>query len=1043
MNEYSFGSSQKLLMRLKSSVSKGKKITIICGSGLTLGNKTYPGVSSTSEIVDSIINKLGADRAIIDEELKDASNPGERYQKAMKTLLECEGQDELNVVIQMAVLKARLDKKSVISKGDIDLETLERDYDNWILNPALEALARLYSQHRRYFSDTILTTNFDPLIEIALNKSKVQTETKILSTDGKIENSVRHSDMTSVVHLHGFWRGSDTLHTAKQITRNRPQLKGSLSAILSTSLILVIGYSGWDDVFTKALVDLINEENSKVNVLWCFYGDEDLTLAKQNISLLKKIDASLEQRVVLYKGVDCMSLFPELLKILNQEKSADENNLVVKKYEDNIVLPALTSEFNALMHTGVGKVFASDNPIVNHKWTGREKELASINDSSKNVVYISGIGGQGKSGIASEYLSRYVTEDSEWEFWDWRDCKEESNRIYTKLIFIIERLTEGRYRAYQFTNSKFEDIVDLFFKVLGSRKIVFVFDNVDYYVDIVSLTLNGNIGFLFDEALLRQHNSKFIFTGRPVIENLKLNFLSLKLSGLSVDEARALFMIHPLPIKATDIEELATRSTQLTNGHPLWLNLIIGQGYKGKDNINDFLNDIGSSNGFNSSSQSDILAVETLDAIWSRLNVRQQTLLKILAENTKSETMDNLYQISEGEMTNYNKFHSAMNHLNNINLVVTKSQRFEKDEFELHPLVKQLIRRKYFQREDRRKYISLLVNFYDRVITVLKPKLDHEAPFSYFEKFTAKIELLINDLDYESALTGIREIFQPINLAGYTEEYLRVSHLLFISIDWEKAIIEEYNYFHDEFYAYAITLIEFGRHEEAKNYLKKYTKSISGKGVNYIRYCKMESYLAWFTGDYISAINYAEEGLHLLKESNIDTSIELDHQLALALRDSAIAENIDRAITIFRMNEALAEICDEDTIKNDLGGTFYGNIGRCYQILGSFKKALNCYKKSVVLLESSTISSTLLNKGYAFSWIGEIYSSNNEIIKALYAFALSKCYWDTSSPIKSTVIQAKINQILLKAQDINLHKILDTTRFDLEKMNRRFLEGNS
>ena len=73
--------------------------------------------------------------------------------------------------------------------------------------------------------DCIHSKQFSPLMEVGIIKND------------DIPKSI------NVVHLHGFWEDSDTLHTPKQLTTKRPQLKSSLS--LNTERYYSYSYSLW------------------------------------------------------------------------------------------------------------------------------------------------------------------------------------------------------------------------------------------------------------------------------------------------------------------------------------------------------------------------------------------------------------------------------------------------------------------------------------------------------------------------------------------------------------------------------------------------------------------------------------------------------------------------------------------------------------------------------------------------------------------------------------------------------------------------------
>jgi tetratricopeptide (TPR) repeat protein len=566
--------------------------------------------------------------------------------------------------------------------------------------------------------------------------------------------------------------------------------------------------------------------------------------------------------------------------------------------------------------------------------------------------------------------------------------------------------------------------------LIEERQIVFVFDNVDHYVDIGNFKLIGIVGHLFKEAIIRKHKCKFIFTGRPSISDINSSFLILKLEGLDDTETQELFLTYDLPLNTTDLTNLSNTSFKLTKGHPLWLLLIIGQAFKGKENVDSFIYEMNLSDSFRGNDESDILASNVLDTIWKRLTTNQQLLLRIISETVRSETLDNLHKISSSEFKTINKFNSSLKTLINLNLIVTKSYPKEKDEYDLHPLVKQFIRKKYLYSE-RSRFITLIVNYYNNILIVFKPKLDKQSPLSIFEKFTAKIELDVNARNYQEALVSLHEITDSITSAGYVEEFIRVSHIVFINIDWEQAIVEEYAYFHDLFHNYIHSLTEFGKFDDASNFLNKYLKNIPGKGVNYIAYCKSMAYLYWFQENFEKAISIAEEGEALKRNSGVDTDIEISHNLALALRDTKKQKNIERALQIFKLGEPIEEIISQSTIKDDLGGTFYGNIGRCLFFMNQIDNALICYNKSILLLKKHLHSNSYINLGYAYRWVGDIFLLKNQQMEAIYCYSLAKHYWTKTSPIKAAIVEKIIYQTIKTHPELS--NIDSLPKWELEK----------
>ena len=59
----------------------------------------------------------------------------------------------------------------------------------------------------------MLTTNFDPLIGVSISAAGGTSFRTILHRDGNI--SLTEGDGSHIVYLHGYWFGSDTLHTPR------------------------------------------------------------------------------------------------------------------------------------------------------------------------------------------------------------------------------------------------------------------------------------------------------------------------------------------------------------------------------------------------------------------------------------------------------------------------------------------------------------------------------------------------------------------------------------------------------------------------------------------------------------------------------------------------------------------------------------------------------------------------------------------------------------------------------------------------------------
>ena len=103
------------------------------------------------------------------------------------------------------------------------------------------------------FSRLILTTNFDPFLQIALqyaNRLYFMSDTLNLVEKDLSENQ---TDAIHLVYVHGSIHRHAQAHTDEEIRNIKEANAKVLAPILKTRAIIVIGYSGWDDVVVEAL----------------------------------------------------------------------------------------------------------------------------------------------------------------------------------------------------------------------------------------------------------------------------------------------------------------------------------------------------------------------------------------------------------------------------------------------------------------------------------------------------------------------------------------------------------------------------------------------------------------------------------------------------------------------------------------------------------------------------------------------------------------------------------------------------------------------
>ena len=921
-----------------------KNIVLFVGAGLSVN----AGMPNWNQLIDKILDGLST-----------KESKSQKYKQALK--------DELFTPLDL------LNKISHLRVEAIEiLESEIRKYDNVSPLKIHVDLGQISNQ--------IITTNYDTLIERALP----EYEHVVYSNEYKVAKLSNYSKYIFKIHGDIHEPNKCILFPDEYDDLYSKEEKSSvfeLRKIISDKSILFIGFS-LNDPFVEQIFHHVN------NLYSGFNPEHYVITTDVNRNWPKKINP-----IVLTSYSELENLLREFIKTKDDQTKKDE---VIK------------AEIEAKTNTNITKIsegYDYDSPPTNKVWVGRDREIQNINNGVFKSVFITGIGGQGKSALAAHFIRNHFDVNT-YEFADWRDFKEEANRFNTKIISIIRRLSTASSELI-FEQLSNDDLVDVFFHTLNDRKIIFVFDNIDNYIDLETFKPTGSFGYFFEQIIARDHKSKFIFTCRPFIREAGVEFYQISLKGIYKDECFDLFKHYKIPVSDGELLKLSDRAHQLTKGHPLWLNLIAGQAIRGVRTVEEFMNEIEGKTTFSEDNFSSILSEKILSVVWESLNDKQKILIRGIAETVRPEIEDNLNLILESQL-NPNQFQKSLRTLKNLNLIETLKQ----GEIELHPLVKEFVLTKY-PKKDRAKFITLFVKYYDRFIYILKPNLSSKLSIQEFQNWTLKIELQINKNDFKSAFVALEEVSHSLLSAGYTEEYVRVAHRLFDAINWELAIGEEYSYFHSQLYNLATALTQLGNFNEANTILEKYKKIIPGKSANYLGYCSEKTYSYWYQKQFDKAIEIGEEGVELLEDSNLSDSYSLRHNLALANRDSNIKINVEKALKYFSHEEDPTVFINTNVIKKDLGGAFYGNIGKCLQNLDREEEALKFYFASLKLLSTEDWMNSILNIGYACYWIAELLFIDKKNNEGLHFLKYAQNCWKKTSPPRVKEVLSKWDAVLI------------------------------
>lgn len=296
---------------ITAALAAGKPVAFLVGSPLsTQDGLGVPGVPEMLNLIRTEIQQRATNRLSSFEDSIRGKSSGEAYQAAMIWLNGNLLQDGVNRVVQTAVRLARKD-------GTDSAFNCDGNYSDWNIPTGTKQIAALICRDRERFPGPILTTNFDPLLSLAIEACGAKPHLRVIQADGGLGQDVKRTGETEIIHLHGFWRDSDTLHSPAQLMAPRPRLKDSLKEILRQKTLIVAAYGGWDDVFATALAEVAIDDAAQVNVLWCFRDTEPTNIEHDYRALFQRVQPAITRgRFVAYRGIECHSIFGEIAAAL-------------------------------------------------------------------------------------------------------------------------------------------------------------------------------------------------------------------------------------------------------------------------------------------------------------------------------------------------------------------------------------------------------------------------------------------------------------------------------------------------------------------------------------------------------------------------------------------------------------------------------------------------------------------------------------------------------------------------------------------------------
>ncbi|MFI5909607.1 SIR2 family protein [Dactylosporangium sp. NPDC051541] len=295
----------RLIDEVVSAIRHGGTVTLILGAGMTM--PAVPGLDELVELADRYAAGLGDDGELTQslrqarESLDPHALPIEIYLAYRRVFTARRSPGEFDVVAQQAVLAgyrtpdlslSPLATHGIWQRVDLRLgERVENSLDWWELPAGVRAVGRLLAGRPDEFGNSILTTNFDPLFEVAVRQTGRQAVSVPVNPDGRPDRRPEGEGAVQVFHLHGFWRPvsdevrSPLLHDPAPDADASEPTSRALAELITGDVVVVVGYSGWDDTVAGALRAVA--ANRPVRVLWAVHDAAPIRLPDRLAGLVE------------------------------------------------------------------------------------------------------------------------------------------------------------------------------------------------------------------------------------------------------------------------------------------------------------------------------------------------------------------------------------------------------------------------------------------------------------------------------------------------------------------------------------------------------------------------------------------------------------------------------------------------------------------------------------------------------------------------------------------------------------------------------------
>lgn len=618
-------------------------------------------------------------------------------------------------------------------------------------------------------------------------------------------------------------------------------------------------------------------------------------------------------------------------------------------------------------------------------WCGRKQELEQLVKKEYRVILISGVGGQGKTGLASEYLRRMKTRPESFHACLWVDFRELQDTMQLKLQQLLEVMSEGIETTIKYKDETLPDTFNRFITHIRKKSFLIVFDNVDAYVTLESEEFISELHILVEKILNTQHESQILLTCRIPVYDSHANFINIKLDGLKEPEGIDFFKARGISLDQEEEIKCCKKIIQSTKGHPWWLGLIAGQISTEYGSFKKYMEYQG-----NSLVSGRMQLQEFFDTIWNHLGKTEKGKIShnILRHLVEATTPLNQSKISTISDVNYGKTSRVILSLKKLGLIEFHEDAQQAEYlYQVHPLLREYIHGKYTI-ENQVPYVKKVLQLFldNKIIAFLFTPEDQNSGIPATQHSSLdllnSIETCLNSRNTEKAFELLCYFYSRLRDENLHKEYITLGCQIFKELNWEKEAVVTTQRKAKLLADILENLDSIGDTSNYNIFWERYDRLVEHDTISYSGYLSLKAYILWRNKDFELSYEILQEYEAMKqKNSSVWDFTGMQNLKGLVLREMG---NIPEAMEIFETAP--------------ISGSDLGNLARCYQKNNDLKTALSKLKESITLLRPKTDLNSRINLGYAYQWMGEIYESMGKTdLSENYYHQFKEC-WQEYAP---------------------------------------------